>query len=142
MTKNKELSKFLEAQNQLYLKALAEIKNGQKVSHWMWFIFPQIKGLGRSEMAQRFAINDLEEATAYLEHPVLGKHLVEISKKLLNLQGKTATQIFGTPDDMKLRSSMTLFSQVENTDPVFQEVLDRYYNGVADNKTLQTLQEL
>ena len=137
MTKNKELLKFLEAQNQLYLKALAEIKNGQKVSHWMWFIFPQIKGLGRSEMAQRFAINDLEEATAYLEHPVLGKHLVEISNELLNLQGKTATQIFGTPDDIKLRSSMTLFSQVKNTNPVFQEVLNRYYNGIQDEQTIR-----
>ena len=137
MTKNKELSKFLEAQNQLYLKALAEIKDGHKVSHWMWFIFPQIKGLGRSEMAQRFAINDLEEATAYLEHPVLGKHLVEISKELLNLQGKTATQIFGTPDDMKLQSSMTLFSQVENTDSVFQEVINRYYDGIRDEQTIR-----
>jgi len=141
MTKNKELSKFLEAQNQLYLKALVEIKSGRKVSHWMWFIFPQIKGLGHSEMAQRFAINDLEEATAYLEHPVLGKHLVEISKELLNLQGKTATQIFGTPDDIKLRSSMTLFSQVENTNPVFQEVLAQYFNGDADHYTLQMLQK-
>ncbi|WP_298152322.1 DUF1810 domain-containing protein [Flavobacterium sp.] len=137
MTKNKELSKFLEAQNQLYLKALAEIKDGQKVSHWMWFIFPQIKGLGRSEMAQRFAINDLEEATAYLEHPVLGKHLVEISKELLNLQGKTAIQIFGTPDNMKLRSSMTLFSQVENTDSVFQEVINLYYDGIRDEQTIR-----
>src|SRR5690606_1578229 len=97
MTKNNELLKFLDAQNQLYLKALAEIKNVQKVSHWMWFIFPQIKGLGRSEMAQRFAINDLQEAAAFLEHPVLGKHLLEISSELLNLEGKTATQIFGSP---------------------------------------------
>jgi len=139
MTKNNELLKFLDAQNQLYLKALAEIKNGQKVSHWMWFIFPQIKGLGRSEMAQRFAINDLEEAAAFLEHPVLGKHLLEISSELLNLEGKTATQIFGSPDDLKLRSCMTLLSQVKNADPVFQQVIDKYYEGVYDARTLELI---
>lgn len=140
MTRNGELAKFLEAQNQLYLKALAEIKGGQKISHWMWFIFPQIKGLGSSEMARRFAINDLEEASAYLEHPVLGKHLREISNELLKLEGMTAIQIFGSPDDKKLRSCMTLFSQVENPDPLFQEVLEKYYGGLPDKATLDILE--
>lgn len=140
MTRNGELAKFLEAQNQLYLKALAEIRAGQKISHWMWFIFPQIKGLGSSEMARRFAINDLEEARAYLEHPVLGKHLREISNELLKLEGMTAIQIFGSPDDKKLRSCMTLFSQLENSDPLFQEVLEKYYGGLPDQATLDILE--
>lgn len=140
MTRNGELAKFLEAQNQLYLKALAEIRAGQKISHWMWFIFPQIKGLGRSEMARRFAINDLEEARAYLEHPVLGKHLREISNELLKLEDRTAIQIFGSPDDKKLRSCMTLFSQLENPDSLFQEVLEKYYGGLPDQATLDILE--
>ncbi|MFV8324890.1 DUF1810 domain-containing protein [Flavobacterium sp. ZS1P14] len=139
MTDNKELIRFLEAQNQVYLKALSEIKNGKKTTHWMWYIFPQIKGLGSSETAQYYGIKDLNEATAYLQHPILGKHLVEISEEVLNLNGKTAAEIFGTPDDMKLRSSMTLFANVKNADPVFQQVLVKYFNGLPDNLTLQLL---
>lgn len=139
MTDNNELIKFLDAQNQVYLKALSEIKNGKKETHWMWYIFPQIKGLGSSETAQYYAIKDLNEATAYLQHPILGKHQIEISEELLNLNEKTATQIFGTPDDMKLRSSMTLFANVKNTNPVFAKVLDKYFNGLADDLTLQLL---
>ena len=139
MTRNGELAKFLEAQNQLYLKALAEIRAGQKISHWMWFIFPQIKGLGSSDMSRRFAINDREEAAAYLEHPVLGKHLVEISSELLKLEGRTALQVFGSPDDRKLFSSMTLFSTVPGSDPIFAAVLEKYFNGLQDERTLQLL---
>lgn len=139
MTDNKELIRFLEAQNQVYLKALSEIKNGKKTTHWMWYIFPQIKGLGSSETAQYYGIKDLNEATAYLQHPILGKHLIEISEEVLNLNGKTAAELFGTPDDLKLRSSMTLFATVENTDPVFQKVLIKYFNGIPDNLTLQLL---
>ncbi|RYG26054.1 MAG: DUF1810 family protein [Chitinophagaceae bacterium] len=106
----------------------------------MWFIFPQIRGLGHSEMARRFAINDLEEATAYLEHPVLGKHLREISNELLKLEGRTATEIFGSPDDKKLRSCMTLFSRVQNPDPLFGEVLEKFYGGLPDKATLDMLE--
>jgi uncharacterized protein (DUF1810 family) len=139
MTDNNELIRFLDAQNQVYLKALSEIKNGKKETHWMWYIFPQIKGLGSSETAKYYAIKDLEEATAYLEHPILGKHLIEITEEVLNLNGKTATQIFGTPDDMKLRSCMTLFANVNNANPIFQKVTDRYFNGLPDDRTLQLI---
>ncbi|KIA82405.1 DUF1810 domain-containing protein [Flavobacterium sp. AED] len=139
MTNNNELIKFLDAQNQVYLKALSEIKKGKKDTHWMWYIFPQIKGLGSSETAQYYGIKDLNEATAYLQHPILGKHLVEIAEEVLNLKGKTVTQIFGTPDDMKLQSCMTLFANVENTNPVFQKVLVKYFNGLPDELTLQLL---
>jgi uncharacterized protein (DUF1810 family) len=142
MTDNKELLRFLEAQNQVYLKALSEIKNGKKTTHWMWYIFPQIKGLGSSETAQYYGIKDLDEATAYLQHPILGKHLVEIAEEVFNLNGKTAAELFGTPDDMKLRSCMTLFANVKNADPVFQKVLAKYFNGLPDNLTLQLLNSI
>jgi uncharacterized protein (DUF1810 family) len=139
MTDNNELIKFLDAQNQVYLKAFSEIKKGKKSTHWMWYIFPQIKGLGSSETAKQYGIKDLNEATAYLQHPILGKHLVEISEEVLNLNGKTATQIFGTPDDMKLRSCMTLFSILDNPNPIFQKVLDKYYEGTKDEKTINII---
>ena len=139
MTDNNELIRFLEAQNQVYLKALLEIKEGKKHTHWMWYIFPQIKGLGSSETAQYYGIKDLNEATAYFNHPILGKHLVEISEEVLNLNGKKVTEIFGTPDDIKLRSSMTLFANIKNSDPVFQKVLEKYFNGKPDDRTLQLL---
>ena len=139
MADNNELIRFLDAQNQVYLKALSEIKKGKKDTHWMWYIFPQIKGLGSSETANYYAIKDLNEAAAYLQHPILSKHLVEISEEVLNLKAKTATQIFGTPDDMKLRSCMTLFANVENTNPVFQKVLEKFFNGLPDELTLQLL---
>lgn len=139
MTDNIELIKFLDAQNQVYLKALSEIKKGKKTTHWMWYIFPQIKGLGSSETAQYYAIKDLNEATAYLKHPILGKHLIEIAQELYNLKGKTVTQILGTPDDMKLRSCMTLFANVKNANPLFNNVLEKYFNGVPDELTLHLL---
>jgi len=139
MSTTNQLSRFLDAQNQTYLKALSEIKKGEKQSHWMWFIFPQLKGLGRSETAKFYAIKNREEAAAYLSHPVLGKHLVQISEELLNIQGKTANEIFGNPDDMKLRSSMTLFASVPNANPVFQKVLDKYFGGLLDELTLREL---
>jgi len=139
MTDNNELIRFLDAQNQVYLKALSEIKNGKKETHWMWYIFPQIKGLGSSETAKYYAIKDLKEATAYLEHPILGKHLVEITKEVLNIHGKTAAQIFGTPDDIKLRSCMTLFANVKNANPIFQKVLEKYFNALPDDRTVQLI---
>ena len=139
MTDNIELIKFLDAQNQVYLKALSEIKKGKKTTHWMWYIFPQIKGLGSSETAQYYGIKNLNEATAYLKHPILGKHLIEIAQELYNLKGKTVTQILGTPDDMKLRSCMTLFANVKNANPLFNNVLEKYFNGVPDELTLHLL---
>lgn len=138
---DKELIRFLEAQNQMYLTALTEVKKGSKKSHWMWFIFPQVKGLGTSETARYFGLNGISEATEYLKHPVLGRHLVEISQALLALEGKTAHQIFGTPDDLKLRSCMTLFAAVENSNPVFSRVLEKYFNGQPDALTLSILEK-
>lgn len=141
MEENKELVRFLEAQNQVYLKALAEVRNGRKESHWMWFIFPQVKGLGWSDTAKFYGIADLDEAAAYLAHPVLGKHLVEISQAVLDVDGKTATEIFGSPDDMKLRSCMTLFAKVPGADAVFEKVLDKYFGGSHDEYTEELLEK-
>lgn len=141
MNENKGLTRFLEAQNQMYLKALAEVRNGEKQSHWMWFVFPQIKGLGFSETAKFYGIADLDEAEAYLSHPVLGKHLIEISEALLKIEDKTATEIFGTPDDMKLRSSMTLFAKVNNANTVFIEVLQKYFHGMQETYTEELLEQ-
>jgi len=133
------LKRFLDAQNQVYLKALSEIRNGRKETHWMWFIFPQLKGLGQSETARFYAIADLQEASDYLAHPVLGSHLVQISQELLNISDKSARELFGSPDDVKLRSSMTLFVNVENSHPVFAAVLERYFNGIQDEMTVKLL---
>lgn len=133
------LKRFLDAQNQVYLKALSEIRNGKKETHWMWFIFPQLKGLGQSETARFYAITDLQEATEYLAHPVLGRHLVQISEELLHIKNKSANALFGYPDDLKLRSSMTLFANVENTNPVFTAVLDKYFNNAQDEMTLRLI---
>ena len=139
MNTNTELIRFLEAQNQVYLKALSELKEGKKDTHWMWYIFPQLKVLGSSETALFYGINDWNEATTYLQHPVLGQHLIEISLVVLQLEGKTATEIFGTPDDLKLCSCMTLFASVENTHPVFSSVLEKYFNGIPDERTVELL---
>lgn len=134
-----EFTRFLDAQNMLYLKALSEIKDGLKQSHWMWFIFPQLQGLGHSETAKFYAINNIDEAAAYLAHPVLGKHIIQISEALMNIEGRTANDIFGSPDDMKLRSSMTLFANVPNADPIFEKIIGKYFNGLQDELTLQLL---
>jgi uncharacterized protein (DUF1810 family) len=133
------LTRFLDAQASSYEQALSEIKSGRKRSHWMWFIFPQLQGLGYSETARFYAIKDLQEAELYLQHPVLGPRLVAISKAMLALEGKTANQILGNPDDLKLKSSMTLFAAIPGADPVFKAVLDKYYNGEEDEKTLRLL---
>jgi uncharacterized protein (DUF1810 family) len=134
---NEKLERFITAQEKDYHTAFAEIKTGRKRSHWMWYIFPQLTGLGFSSMAVRFAIHDLNEAKAYLAHPILGRRLIEISKALLEHPGNSATEIMGTPDDLKLRSSMTLFSLVPGADPVFEAVLKKYYKGEKDKATLQ-----
>lgn len=139
MAKENNLQRFIEAQQQDYATAFAEISNGKKRSHWMWYIFPQVQGLGFSETSRYYAISDMDEAAAYLAHPVLGKRLTGICKALLTLEESSAIKIFGSPDDMKLQSSMTLFSSTPNADPVFQSVLDKFFDGKKDDKTLQII---
>jgi uncharacterized protein (DUF1810 family) len=132
------LQRFVDAQTGAYPAALAELAAGDKRGHWMWFVFPQIAGLGHSATAQRFAIRDLDEARAYLEHPVLGPRLVEASTALLGVEGRSAEQILGHPDDLKLRSSMTLFAEAADDPAVFRAVLAKYYDG-PDPRTLDLL---
>ncbi|HEK22064.1 MAG: DUF1810 domain-containing protein [Mucilaginibacter sp.] len=139
MNKENSLNRFLDAQSRDYATALTEIKAGHKRSHWMWYIFPQVAGLGYSEMSKRYAISDLPEAKAYLSDPVLGRRLIEISQALLSLESKDANSIMGSPDDLKLRSSMTLFSQVPGADPVFRAVIKKFFQGEKDKATLQML---
>lgn len=134
-----DLQRFLEAQEDDFELALSEIKSGRKESHWMWYIFPQIAGLGFSSTSIFYAIKDLTEAEEYLNHPILGERLIEISEALLEIKGKTAFQIFGSPDDMKLKSSMTLFAALNETNPIFQKVLDKYFDGAKDELTMQIL---
>lgn len=132
------LERFVDAQECVYPLALQEIKSGRKYSHWMWFIFPQLDGLGTSPIARMYAIRDLDEARAYLSHPVLGPRLLECSRAVLAVEGRSAYQIFGSPDDLKLRSCMTLFDVVEPAG-VFSDVLQKYYQGLRDDRTLKLL---
>ena len=134
-----DLQRFVKAQVGTYDDALEEITNGRKRTHWMWFIFPQIKGLGYSETSKYYAINDLKEAENYLIHPLLGARLVEICYALLKHRDLTASSIFGKPDDMKLKSCMTLFASVPGTDGVFQAVLDAFFDSDTDFQTLTIL---
>ncbi|TDS08958.1 DUF1810 domain-containing protein [Sphingobacterium paludis] len=135
-----DLQRFLNAQNQAYLTALYEIKNGKKESHWIWFIFPQIQGLGQSENAQFYIMKNLEEAEQYLAHPILGENLIEITRELLLIEGKTALEVLGWPDNLKLQSSMTLFAKASGNHPIFQQVLDRYFEGKMDMQTLKLIE--
>ena len=132
------LNRFIEAQQRDYATALAEIKNGKKQSHWMWYIFPQVQGLALSETSRFYAIKDVPEALEFVQHPVLGSRLVEICNVLLKLDENDPHKIFGSPDDMKLKSSMTLFASL-NVNAVFQSVLDKFFNGAKDNKTVQII---
>ena len=132
------LERFIQAQEHTYAYALNEIKNGKKQTHWMWFIFPQLKGLGSSSTANYYGLENLEEAKNYLHDPVLGDRLIEISQALLQIKGKTASQIFGYPDDLKLHSSMTLFAAT-GLHPIFAKVLDYYFNGQPDKQSLSLL---
>jgi uncharacterized protein (DUF1810 family) len=134
-----ELNRFVQAQEKVYPRALTEIKRGRKRSHWMWFIFPQIDGLGHSSTARFYAIKSEDEAKAYLDHPLLGTRLIECGEALLKIQGASAAEIFGYPDDLKLRSSMTLFASVAEPNSVFSRVLERYYQGQPDPQTLELL---
>jgi uncharacterized protein (DUF1810 family) len=137
--KESTFKRFIDAQERSYATALSEIKSGRKRSHWMWYIFPQIKGLGFSETSRYYAIEDIKEAEEFLNHPILGSRLIEISKELLKLESNNAHQILGSPDDIKLHSSMTLFSSVPGASSVFEDVLRKFFNGEKDNKTLQIL---
>lgn len=139
MNNTYNLKRFIKAQEQDYAIALSEIKNGRKKSHWMWYIFPQVLGLGYTSTSIQYGIKDLDEATAYLNHEVLGKRLIEISNAVLASETNNAKEIFGSTDSMKLRSSMTLFSLVPNADKVFQLVLDKFFNGKKDDQTLKLL---
>lgn len=133
------MARFLNAQEMSYETALREIKNGCKESHWMWYIFPQLYGLGSSPTAMEFGIRGFHEAVAYLEEPTLKSRFIEISQALLALPENNATTIFGKPDDMKLKSSMTLFSTVAPEITVFQKVLDKFFDGQSDSKTIELL---
>jgi uncharacterized protein (DUF1810 family) len=141
-----ELERFTRGQEGIFERALGELKGGQKRSHWMWFIFPQITGLGQSSTSRYYAIRSLEEAKRYLSHPVLGKRLRECGEALLGVEGRSVSQIFGYPDDLKLKSSMTLFARASaesgGSTSVFDRVLDKYFGGECDRKTLEILQGL
>ena len=132
------LERFVVAQERVFKHVLAELKAGTKISHWMWFIFPQIRGLGRSSISVEYAISSRDEAQAYLQHPVLGPRLKECTRLVLQVDSRSATDIFDTPDDMKFRSSMTLFAQV-SPDEIFQRALQKYFKGVPDPLTLERL---
>ena len=134
-----DLQRFLKAQERDYDKALAEIRSGRKRSHWIWYIFPQIRGLGFSTTADYYGIRGLGEAQAYMKDPVLRKRLLEITGALLDLPSADAAAVMGYPDDLKLRSSMTLFSAAAPEEMVFQRVLDKFYDGQPDRKTLEML---
>lgn len=130
---------FVEAQEFLYPEVLIELENGKKRTHWMWFIFPQLLGLGTSSKSVRYGIRDLAHAKEYLNHPVLGKRLMECALLLKEHTDLSANQIFGTPDDLKLHSSLTLFSLIEGADHLFQDLLDQYFSGRPDENTLEML---
>ncbi len=133
------LNRFIIAQERMYETALTEMKNGMKVSHWIWFIFPQLRGLGKSDMAYKYGINGIEEAKEYLAHPVLSARLKEITEVLLTHKGKDVYYIMGGIDAMKLRSSMTLFALVSEENSVFHQVLDCFYNGEMDEYTIKLI---
>jgi uncharacterized protein (DUF1810 family) len=132
-----DLERFVQAQDEggTFDRALGELRDGRKTSHWMWFVFPQVAGLGRSPTAQHFAVEGLDEARAYLAHPVLGPRLRQCCEALLGIETRTAVQVLGSTDAMKLRSSMTLFAQAAPDEPLFGQVLDRFYEGVPDSAT-------
>lgn len=129
------LERFLKAHDIYFEKALEEIKKGEKQSHWMWFIFPQLRGLGKTRTSEHYGIINLDEADAFLDHPVLGNHLREITKALMLVKNKTAFEIFGTPDYLKLKSCMTLFKLAKPTETIFQEVIDKYFMSYEDDLT-------
>jgi uncharacterized protein (DUF1810 family) len=136
-----ELERFVRAQARTYEVALAEIRSGRKRSHWMWYVFPQVAGLGVSETSKHYAIGSAAEARAYLAHPVIGPRLVECVEAVLKVQGRSAREIFGSPDDRKLRSCATLFAQVSPPKSVFERLPEKYYEGEQDARTLELLKD-
>ncbi|HEX4027688.1 MAG TPA: DUF1810 domain-containing protein [Rhizomicrobium sp.] len=133
------LDRFIEAQAPVYAQALAELRAGRKASHWMWFIFPQVAGLGESAMSRAYAIQSLAEARAYLAHPVLGARLRECCQAVMNLRGQSAHDIFGSIDEMKFRSCLTLFAEADHDEVLFFNLLETYFDGDADEATLELL---
>ncbi|HVW76340.1 MAG TPA: DUF1810 domain-containing protein [Alloacidobacterium sp.] len=134
-----DLQRFVDAQQSVYAQACAELREGEKRSHWMWFIFPQLRGLGQSSMAVRFGISSIQEASAYLAHPVLGPRLRECTGLVNAIEGRSIEQIFGHTDGMKFRSSMTLFAEADEDNRIFRDALGKYFHGVRDEATLQRL---
>jgi len=133
------LSRFVQAQEQTYDQALAELNAGRKRSHWMWYVFPQLDGLGSSPITKRYSIKSEAEARAYLDHPVLGPRLVECAEAILRVEGKSAREILGSPDDLKLKSCATLFARVSPPGSVFERILEKFYSGEPDAATLRLL---
>jgi uncharacterized protein (DUF1810 family) len=134
-----ELSRFVEAQRSTYERALAEVRSGRKTSHWMWYVFPQLAGLGRSATSVRYAIRNVDEANAYLEHPLLGPRLIECADAVLEIDGRSAYEIFGSPDDLKLHSCATLFARVSAPGSVFSRLLVKYFGEREDEETVRLL---
>jgi uncharacterized protein (DUF1810 family) len=134
-----DLQRFVAAQDPVLERVRSELRRGRKQSHWMWFVFPQLAGLGSSPTARAYAISSADEARAYLAHPVLGPRLVECAGLAAAVEGRSAAAVFGSPDDLKLRSSMTLFARAAPDEPVFGQVLDRYFDGEPDPRTLELL---
>ena len=134
-----DLRRFESAQNPVFEQVCTELREGEKRSHWMWFIFPQLRGLGHSQMAVRFAISSREEAEAYLKHPVLGPRLRECTRLVMLVEGRSINQIFGYPDDLKFRSSMTLFASVASENQIFKDALEKYFAGEFDQITVERL---
>ncbi|EIC21118.1 DUF1810 domain-containing protein [Thiorhodovibrio frisius] len=135
------LTRFIQAQEGNYVRALSEVNNGKKQSHWMWYIFPQFDGLGFSATSRQYSIKSITEAKAYLNHPILGIRLNECVQALLGLENRSAQEIFGSPDDMKLKSCATLFAYVSPPGSVFEQLLDQYYQGERDGKTISLLEQ-
>jgi uncharacterized protein (DUF1810 family) len=134
-----ELDRFIDAQNSVYEDALSELMAGRKKSHWMWFIFPQIAGLGTSPMTKKYAIRSAEEALAYLDDPILGSRLMRCVEAVLSNGKRSAHEMFGSPDDLKLQSSMTMFAAVSDHGSLFHHVIEQFYDGIFDQRTIQLL---
>jgi len=133
------MRRFLDAQDHVYAQVCSELRAGRKRSHWMWFIFPQIQGLGYSPLAKKFAISSVDEAKAYLDHPILGARLKELCRLVNRVEGRSIEEIFGYPDDLKFRSSMTLFAHAASDDQIFRDALEKYFNGEDDPATVERL---
>jgi uncharacterized protein (DUF1810 family) len=136
-----DLQRFVDAQDRVYDAVLGELRSGKKDSHWIWFVFPQLRGLGRSPTAVRYGISSLEEARAYLEHDVLGPRLRECARLVAGIDGRSADEIFGWPDNLKVASSMTLFARATDDDAEFRAVLDKFYDGEDDQATVERLSQ-